>query len=295
MKDYRVMSSENVSYLPTSHNLGRRNDYSPIQQWKPFPYLVGLMAGVVLSTLVLVRPDTHYINNVYVMISVDADQTIKSEKILAEDLMKLEKRAPNLPRLSDQTVVKETINYIIVEHSEMHITRQMWATNDTKLNIYVPTDKSALDGTIDIISHSTTVNYFHSDIPKLAPLVVLWRICKGTLKESHWVFFGPNSTYINILGLKSYLTGFDSSKPVWLVGLTPGNKTCFWESGMVFSYGSLKLVCPLISKCITDAVASHEVGDPLVNCVEEAIGYTCTAQHPDNVGYILNVFIMCHI
>jgi len=253
------------------------------------------MAGGFLSTLMLVRPDTHYINNVYVMISVDADQTVRSEKILAEDLLKLEKRAPSLPRLSDQTIVKETINYIIIEHSEMHITRQMWATDATKLNIYVPTDKSALDGTIDIISQSTTVTYFHSDISKLAPLVVLWRICKRTLKESHWVFFGPNSTYINTLGLESYLAGLDSSKPVWLVGLTAGNKTCAWQSGMVFSYGSLKLVCPLISKCITDAVASPEIGNPLVNCVEEAIGYTCTAQHPDNVGYVRYVFLISYL
>ena len=279
------MSSDTVSYLPTSHNLGKRNYYSPIQQWKPFPYLVGLMAGVVLSTMVLVRPDTRYTNNVYVMISVDADQTIKSEKFLSEDLdlVKFEKKATNLPLLSDQTVIKETINYIIVEHSDMHISRQMWSTDVTRLNIYVPTDKQALDGNIDVVSKSTTVTYFHSDIPKLAPLVVLWRICKGTLKESHWVFFGPSSIYINTLGLENYLNGLDSSKPIWLVGLTPDNKTCIWDSGMMFSYGTLKLICPVISKCITDAVASPEGGDPLVNCVEETIGYTCTSQHPDNV------------
>ena len=286
-----IMSSDSVSYLPTSHNLGKRNYYSPIQQWKPFPYLVGLMAGVVLSTMVLVRPDTRYINNVYVMISVDSDQTIKSEKILAEDLMRLEKRTSNLPLLSDQTAIKETINYVIVEHSENHMSQLMWATDVTQLNIYAPTDKQALDGNVDVISDSTTLTHFHSDIPKLAPLVVLWRICKGTLKESHWVFFGPNSIYINTVSLRSYLTGLDSSKAIWLVGLTPDNKTCVWNSGMVFSYGTLKMVCPAISKCITDAVASPEGGDPLVNCVEDTIGYTCTSQHPDNVRlYQLVIF-----
>ena len=278
------MSSETVSYLPTSHNLGKRNKYSPLQQWKPFPYLVGLMAGIVLSTMVLIRPDTRYINNVYVMISVDSDQTIKSEKFLSDDIInKLENKALNHPLLSDQVAIKEPVNYVIIENSGKDIYQQVWATDVTHLSVYVPTDKQELDGDISVIK-STTVTHFYSNVPKLAPLVVLWRMCKGALKESHWVVFGPSSIYINTLGLEKYLTGFDSSKLVWLVGLTPDNKMCVWDSGMVFSYGTLKLVCPLISKCITGAVASPEGGDPLVNCIEETIGYTCTSQHPDNVS-----------
>jgi len=278
------MSSDAVSYSPTSRNIGKKNSYSPLEGWKPFPYLVGLMAGVMLSTMVLVRPDTRYINNVYVMISVDSDQTIKSEKI-SEDIItgRLEKKASNLLLLSDQVDIKKPINYIIIKHSEKDINQQMWASDVTKLNIYIPTTKQELDGSVDVISKSVTVTRFHSDVPKLVPLVVLWRTCKGTLKQPHWVFFGPSSVYINTLGLERYLAGLDSAKPIWLVGLAPDNKTCVWDSGMVFSHGTLKLVCPMINKCITDAVASPEGGDPLVNCIEETIGYTCTSQHPHNV------------
>ena len=278
------MSSETVSYLPTSHNLGKRNIYSPLRQWKPFPYLVGLMAGIALSTMILIRPDTRYINNVYVMISVDSDQTIKSEKFLSDDIIgKLERKASNRPILSDQVAIREPVNYVIIENSGKDIHQQVWATDVTQLNVYVPTDKQELDGDTSVIK-STTVTHFYSNVPKLAPMVVLWRMCKGTLKESHWVVFGPSSIYINTLGLERYLTGFDSSQLMWLVGLAPDNKTCVWDSGMVFSYGTLKLVCPVISKCITDAVASPEGGDPLVNCVEQTIGYTCVSQHPDNVS-----------
>lgn len=276
------MSSDNVSYLPTSHNLGKRK-YSPAQQWRPLPYLVGLMAGIVLSTMVLVRPDKRYINNVYVMISVDSDRTIKSEKFLSEDLMKLETKALSLPALSDQVGLKEPINYVIIRHSEKDISRPIWAADVTQLNIYLPTNKQELDGNVDIISKSMTVTQFHTNVPKLASLVVLWRLCKGTFKKSHWVLFGPSNIYVNTVGLEKYLTGLDSSEPIWLVGLAPNNKTCVWDSGMVFSYGTLKLVCPAINKCITDAVASPDGGDPLVNCVEENIGYVCTSQHPDNV------------
>lgn len=275
------MSSDAVSYLPTSHNLGKRNYYSPVQQWKPFPYLVGLMVGVVLSTMVLVRPDTRYINNVYVMISVDSDHTIKSENFFADDLIRLENKASSPSFLS--AVMKTPINYIIIENSEKDTGQQIWAVDDTQLNVYVPTNKQELDGSIDVISQSTTVTHFYSDVPKLAPLVALWRVCK-TLKESHWVFFGPSNIYVNTLGLDRYLTRLDSSKLIWLVGLVPDNKTCVWDSGMVFSHGTLKLVCPVISKCITDTVATPEGGDPLVNCVEETIGYTCTSQHPNNVS-----------
>lgn len=280
------MSSDAVSYSPTSHNPRRnssRNYYSPVRQWKPFPYLVGLMAGVVLSTMILVRPDTRYINNVYVMISVDSDQTIKSEKILSEELLRLEKKDSHYPVLSDHTTIKEPINYVIVEQSEKGVSRQMWAAGVTQLHIYVPTEKQELDGNVNVISKSTKMTHFYSDVPKLTPLVVLWRMCKGALKESHWVFFGPSSVYINTLGLEKYLTALDSSKLIWLVGLTADNNTCAWDSGMVFSHGTLKLICPVVSKCISDAVASPEGGDPLVNCVEETIGYACTSQHPDNV------------
>ena len=275
------MSSETVSYLPTSHNLGKRNKYSPLGQWKPFPYFVGLMAGIVLSTMILIRPDTRYINNVYVMISVDSDQTIKSEKILSDDIIN---KLANRPILPDQVAIREPVNYVIIENSGKDTYQQVWATDVTRLSVYVPTDKQELDGDISVISKLTTVTHFYSNVPKLVPMVVLWRMCKGALKESHWVVLGPSSIYINTLGLERYLTGFDSSKLIWLVGLAPDNKTCVWDSGMVFSYGTLKLVCPAISKCITDAVASPEGGDPLVNCVEETIGYTCISQHPDNVS-----------
>ena len=283
------MSSETVSYLPTSHNLGKRNKYSPLGQWKPFPYFVGLMAGIVLSTMILIRPDTRYINNVYVMISVDSDQTIKSEKILSDDIIN---KLANRPILPDQVAIREPVNYVIIENSGKDTYQQVWATDVTRLSVYVPTDKQELDGDISVISKSTTVTHFYSNIPKLVPMVVLWRMCKGALKESHWVVLGPSSIYINTLGLERYLTGFDSSKLIWLVGLAPDNKTCVWDSGMVFSYGTLKLVCPAISKCITDAVASPEGGDPLVNCVEETIGYTCISQHPDNVS-LYQVILHC--
>lgn len=281
------MSSEIVPYLPASRNLGKRNSYSPVRQWKPLPYLVGLMAGVVLSTMILVRPDTRYINNVYVMISVDSDQTIRSQTFLSEDLIELQRKAINPQYLSDQVSLKEPINYVIIEQPGKNISQQMWAVDVTHLSVYVPTDKQELDGSVDIISKSTTVNHLYSNIPRLVPLVVLWRMCKGTLKKFHWVFFGPSSIYVNTQGLERYLAGLDSSKLIWLVGLTPNNKTCVWDSGMVFSNGALELVCPVISNCISGAVASPEGGDPLVKCVEEAIGYACTSQHPNNVSPIL--------
>ena len=50
----------------------------------------------------------------------------------------------------------------------------------------------------------------------------------------------------------------------------------------------LKLICPAVSNCITNAVTNPTEGDPLVGCLEEAIGYTCASRHPDNVS----VFIM---
>jgi len=279
------MSSDVASY--NSRNLGKRNIYSPLKQCRPFPYVVGLMTGVILSTLVLFRPDAQYVNNVYVMISVESDQTIKTEKFLSEDIYRIERKSSHPQLLSDEIKIKQLINYVVIRDSiynKEEVNEQLWELDVAKLNIFVPTGKPGSDGKVEIISKSTTVAYFHSDVQQLSPLVVLWRVCKGVLKQSHWIFFGPSSVYINAHGLESYITQLDSSKPLWLSGLAPDNKTCVWNSGIVFSYSALKLVCPAVSSCITNAVANPNQGDPLVNCVEEAIGYTCATWHPGNVS-----------
>ena len=274
------MSSDVASYH--SRNLGKRNIYSPLKQCRPFPYLVGLMTGVILSTLILVRPDAQYVNNVYVMISVEGDQTFKSEKLLSEDILRLERKSPHL--LFDEVNMKQQINYVIIRDPMEGANEQLWELDVAELNIFVPTGKPETDGKVEMVSKSTTVTHFHSDVVQLSPLVVLWRVCNKSLKQFHWIFFGPSSVYINTHGLESYLTQLDSSKPVWLSGLAPDNKTCVWNSGIVFSYYALKLVCPAISNCISNAVANPTQGNSLVGCVEEAIGYTCATQHPDNVS-----------
>ena len=279
------MSSDVGSYH--SRNLGKRNIYSPLKQCRPFPYLVGLMTGVILS-LVLVHPDAQYVNNVYVMISVESDQTIKSEKFLSEDILRVKRKSSHPLHLSDEVNVKQQISYVIIRDSMKETNEQLWESDVAELNIFVPTDKQESDGKVEIVSKSTTVTHFHSDVVQLSPLAVLWRVCRQTLKKSHWMFFGPSSVYINAHGLESYLTQLDSSKPVWLSGLAPDNKTCVWNSGILFSYYGLKLICPAVSNCITNAVTNPTEGDPLVGCLEEAIGYTCASRHPDNVS----VFIM---
>ncbi|XP_065912336.1 chondroitin sulfate synthase 3-like isoform X2 [Dysidea avara] len=217
----------------------------------------------------------------FIHADIEGDQTFKSEKLLSEDILRLERKSPHL--LFDEVNMKQQINYVIIRDPMEGANEQLWELDVAELNIFVPTGKPETDGKVEMVSKSTTVTHFHSDVVQLSPLVVLWRVCNKSLKQFHWIFFGPSSVYINTHGLESYLTQLDSSKPVWLSGLAPDNKTCVWNSGIVFSYYALKLVCPAISNCISNAVANPTQGNCLVGCVEEAIGYTCATRHPDNI------------
>lgn len=239
--------------------------------WAVLPFVLGIVVGLSVSTVLLVRPYTeHVVTNVYIDVVGGAGNLLQSKEV-RERLQRYEELMRELhpdshlstgPKLlSEETLMKDPVHYAVMVTQmtpfpdTLDTLSNTWAggVSENRVSYYL----SHRDDTDD--QGDTKTPKTRSDVVKLSTEVldevqVLKHICKHRLNSTKWFFIGYDTVYVKTQELESYLLTLEDSqdrlpylgKPV---KREPVGRLCLPGPGTVLSYQALTEVCPRLSGC----------------------------------------------
>lgn len=276
------------------------------QHWALLPFVTGIIVGLSVSTVILVRPYTeHIVTNVYIGAvgpGVDSHSKEVQERLLRfEELMKELHPASHVdtgPRfLAEEVIMKAPVHYAIIVSSEyssemIDMLKNTWTgdTSEDKVSYYISTkqdmgkqhhaDAAELEMEPNVVKLS---EHEHDEIQ------VLNHMCQHKLNTTKWFFFGYDTAYVKTLELESYLLTLEASqeylpylgKPV---KRDPVGTVCLPGTGSILSYLALSELCPMLSRC-TETKDHRGMDSILGECVIKQLPRVqCNKEgHPHNL------------
>lgn len=262
------------------------------QHWALLPFVMGIIAGVTVSTVILVRPYTEQVvtNNVYILdteLSAGEaaghsqeleDRLLKFERIM-EELHPAEHRGAGPRLLADEAKLKDPVHYSVImsdPSSDMvDILKNTWARNIAQPNIdyFFPPKTHTSPDAEDARLSSAGVVHLSTEGPH--EIQVLQHVCKNQLNSTKWFFFGYDTAYVKTDELESYLLTLEAAqshlpymgKPVKREPEELG-RLCLPGPGSLLSSLALSQLCPRVGSCM---VAEFVTDCVLGECVRKIL------------------------
>ena len=225
--------------------------------WTLLPFVTGILVGLSVSTVFLVRPYTeHVVTNVYIDVVGAGGGAGAREERFQELMRELHPVSPAQagPRLLRQELtMKGLVHYaVLVSEQEMVDTlRHTWTLNisENMVSYYVGVRGQAM-------AAETRPNVFMLPGEELEEIEILRHVCKHKINTTKWFFFGYDTSYVKTQELESYLLTLESSqdrlpylgKPVKRESL---GRLCLPGPGSVLSHQALTQLCPKLDGCST--------------------------------------------
>ncbi len=276
------------------------------QHWALLPFVFGIIIGLSLSTIILIRP-SNVVTKVHIDIfsfkegAVKETQRIKlprhqdllvMSEIHAGGYFETETGRPRL--LSDVAAMKEAVYYAVImtdgQSSEMVETLNItWARDIPKARVsyHVPPSLSLKRGE-EKLSHSMEMNNVVEVHPtqELREIQVLAYLCEHKINLTKWYYIGYDSAYVRTDELESYLHTLEAiqdqspylGKPI----KRDSGRVCLPATGTILSYLALTQLCPKLTYCM------HGHLDPeyaLGECIQKQLpNIQCNKEgHPQNL------------
>lgn len=236
------------------------------QHWALLPFVTGIIVGVSVSTVILVRPYTEQIiTNIYILDSepngleshsLELEERLsKYEKLMAE-LHPADQHTGTGPRwLADEVKMKGLVHYSIImtdltpAADMVGILQNTWTKDIPQQNVdyYFPPARSPQTDRI--------LNAVQLSSDKLYEIQALNHICAEKVNSTKWYFIGYDTAYVKTLELEEYLLTLDAiqeqlpymGKPVRREPL-PG-RLCLPGPGSLLSSLILSQLCDKVSSC----------------------------------------------
>jgi hypothetical protein len=254
------------------------------EHWALLPFLIGVIVGVSVSTVILVRPYTEQIvTNVYIMggdnglehPNLELEERLsRYEKLMAE-LHPTENKGTGPKLLADELKMLAPVHYsVILSDSDMvEILRNTWTKDipQSNINYYFPPASELPTGIPNGVQLSTD---------GLLEIQVLKHVCTEKVNSTKWYFIGYDTSYVKTLELEAYLLTLEAiqdqlpymGKPV---KREPLGRLCLPGPGSVLSSSILSQMCDRVSNCVT-AEEKLETDCALGECVSKQLpGVQC--------------------
>jgi len=238
--------------------------------------VAGIVVGLALSTVILVRPYTaQVVTNVFIDVNgaeLPAPAAVGeySSKQVEERLQRFEELMKELhpphfqgsgPRLlADEVVMKAPVHYAVVMSSKrsagmMDALRSTWTEelSHDVVTYYVPAANTEAARHLDQ-DESAPASIVKLSDDKMDEIEVLQHTCRHKLNSTKWFFFGYDTAYVKTRELESYLLSLEAfqhqlsylGKPVKRESL---GRVCLPGPGSILSYPALSELCLTLSGC----------------------------------------------
>ena len=238
--------------------------YQRRQHWALLPFVAGVLLGLAVSTIILIRPDTVTINNVH-RVGERQDQNEQFHRFL-EELAKQERATQ---RLSEEMTMKQTVYYAVMltDTTSMDIIKNTWAREmgPAEIGFFVSSEHSQNIDTIKISSSTEELE-----------IETLKYICNNQMNETKWFFLSYGNVYVKREQLEKYLLSLETmpgdigylGKPIKRESSIGG--VCMAGPGSVLSQSILSQLCPRLNKC-SPPQGILEPGCVLGECVRKQL------------------------
>ncbi len=220
--------------------------YQRRQHWALLPFVAGVLLGLAVSTIILIRPDTTVTN-----ISIGRERQDQNEKF-NRFLEELHKQERDTQRLSEEMTMKRTVYYAVMltdttSIESLNIIKNTWARDmgPAEIGFFLSSEYPQNTDTIKISSSSS----------EQLEIETLKYICNNKLNETKWFFLSYDNVYVKREQLENYLLSLETmpgdfgylGKPIKRESSIGG--VCMAGPGSVFSQSILSQLCPRLNKC----------------------------------------------
>ena len=272
------------------------------QHWALLPFVAGVIIGLAVSTILLIRPYSKSVtNNVYINLGQQR-HTFGLDPRFAEFDRLLEQLHPYsemIHRLSEEVKVMDPVFYAVIvpdgqSLDNLKAIRNSWAKDvpEADIGFFVPFDDTARTN-FEFANNENTngieaESYKSNGIIKLSKselleIQTLKFLCDHKLNDTKWFFISYDNVYVKTHLLEKFLLSMETSqselgylgKPI---KREPIGRVCMPGPGSVLSYSILSELCPKLDACVklqdhleTECVLGECVRKqlPSVQCAKE--------------------------
>lgn len=274
------------------------------QHWALLPFVAGVLIGLSLSTVFLIRPpyaDTP-VTNVYIRLPGEegggplAARDGELQRLLGE-LQPY--RAGGVEKLAQEAVMKDPVYYAVImtdRHSseQLEVLRHTWAGDvpAKRINFFIPAEIAAGEtgpnSDADLPMDEEDLHYGEIkdsagavvELPdsNLLELQTLQYICKHKLNDTKWFFVSYDNVYVKTRLLEKFLQPYENLPHMGYLGkpmkYEPIGRICMPGPGTVLSYSVMAALCPRLHVCagsMSKSSTEYAIGE----CVQEQLGLQC--------------------
>ena len=303
---------------------GRQKAHGP--HWALLPFVAGVIIGLSLSTVLLIRPYAESITNVYIKLPDEE----REERLAArtKDLQRLldelqPYKVGGVEKLAQEVVVKDPVYYAVImmdRHAseQLQVLRNTWAGDvpSKRINFFIPAESVEETGPNndgDVPVNDEDLHYGEIaelddsagavvELPGSALLEIqtLQYICKHKLNDTKWFFISNNDVYVKSRSLETFLQPYENLPQMGYLGKPVKRESvgriCMSGPGTVLSYSTMAALCPRLDACIGSKAGSrteYVIGE----CIQRQLDLQCNkdmGQVDVVVDNISPIFSMLH-
>ena len=278
------------------------------QHWALLPFVVGIVVGLSVSTILLVRPSTEYVvTNVYIGagqagVGGGKDKELTDRLQRFEELMRelhpVEQVRAGPMLLAEEVTMKNPVHYaVILSEKEklgtggsVEVLRHTWAGDvpEEAITYYISSPTSHHDKAEDNMNGNGE-NFLKLSSEEPNELQVLRHICDQRINSSKWFYIGYDTTYVKTQELQLFLLSLEASQD-WLAYMGrpvqkefQDSRVCLPGPGSVLSYMTLSKLCHRLDGC--SEIESATTDCVLGQCVRKLLpNIECNKQgHPQQL------------
>lgn len=267
-----------------------------MEHWALLPFVIGVIVGVSVSTVILIQPSTEsVVTNVYIGVdegdshSIQLRERLERFEQVMQELHPPEHRGGGPRFLAEEANMKTLVHYTVIMSDpspDMIATlRNTWARDipEADVNYFV----SPNDETQGVPATETSPNAIELSTDKLLEIQALRHVCEHNINASKWFFFGYDTAYVKTLELESYLLTLEASQDQLPymgrpVKREPVGRLCLPGPGSLLSSVALSQLCPKVGECKEEAETDCVLGE----CVRRQLpDIQCNKDfnHPQNL------------
>lgn len=250
------------------------------QHWALLPFVTGILVGLSVSTVVLVRPYTEERAFADVHVPLDGfeaegahsrhfkEKLLKFEEIM-EEFHSVGHRGTVQRTLAEEVTMKDPVFYAVILSAQyssdvmISTLRNTWARDipDADINYYISSAGARGSEVQNVETAEKDPNIIRLSADELDEIQVLEHVCEHKINTTKWFFFGYDMTYVKTRELETYLLSLEASqeelpyigKPI---KRDPVGRLCLPGPGSLLSYLALTELCPKLNGCMK---MEHEV------------------------------------
>ena len=267
--------------------------------WALLPFVVGVLIGLFVSTVVLVRPQTTSIS-VYVSVSEEPEPRRDYRKLLDE--LQHGRRSGGVATLRDEVGSQGAVFYAVVlrdRHSaaQLEAIRTTWAKDIPQQSIafFIPSEEGGQGGEGAKEEEDEEAHYGEIELPEAlsslavlelppgagaAELHALRHVCQHKINSTKWFFVANGDVYVKTRSLEGHLEPLEGLAQFGYLGKPvrrdPSGRLCLPGPGFVLSRAVLADLCPRLQRCIAMVRADMFKSECVMGeCLASQLGVQC--------------------